>query len=91
MPNLIIAYDLYALGQNYPAVEKAVNSLGTACKLLNTTWYVKSGYSAEAAHKVVRGVMDANDKLVVVDANNLWASNMPEPCWTKTVCALWNT
>ena len=60
MANFVVAYDLMAPGQHYAKVEAAVKSLGTACKLLNTTWYLKTSSSLEQAHMAIRGVMDQN-------------------------------
>ncbi|WP_106486082.1 hypothetical protein, partial [Escherichia coli] len=35
-----------------------------------SNWYVNCSYSAEDAAKIVRAVMDSDDKLIVVDATN---------------------
>lgn len=89
MANLFIAYDLYQPGQNYDAVEKAVKALGTACKLLNTTWHVKSSKSFKEARDAVAAVMDKNDKLLVIDANSAATSGTFPECW-QSVVANWN-
>lgn len=47
MLNVFVAYDLMHPGQNYGAVEAAVSGLGSAVKLLNTTWYVRTGLSLD--------------------------------------------
>lgn len=70
MNNLVISYDLYKAGQNYSAVERAINGLGGAVKVNLSVWYVSSPYSAiDAANSLIK-VMDVNDKLFVVDATH---------------------
>jgi hypothetical protein len=85
MSNMFVAYDLYKLGQNYSGVEQAVMNQGTACKLLNTTWYLKTNKTLEQVHNAIRQAMDANDKLLVIDANNCYGSNLPNPCWGQAL------
>jgi hypothetical protein len=89
MANYLVAYDLMAPGQRYPAVEKAIQAQGTACKLLNTTWYLKSGAALNAVRDAIWAVMDANDKLLVVQAENAAPANLPAACW-QTVQQQWN-
>ena len=72
--NLIITYDLIKK-KDYPAVHYAIKSLGAWAKVTESNWYVNSAYTAEQAVKVVRGAMDNDDKLMVVDATHNVA------CW----------
>ncbi|EOC5257983.1 hypothetical protein [Enterobacter cloacae] len=67
--NLIITYDLIKT-KDYPAVHNAIKSLGAWAKVTESNWYVNSAYTAEQAVKVVRGAMDNDDKLMVVDATH---------------------
>ena len=68
--NLHISYDLYQPGQNYEAVIEAIKQLGSWAKVHQSFWYVNSEYSASQAAEHVWSVMDANDKVYVVDATN---------------------
>lgn len=68
--NLHISYDLYAPGQNYEAVIKAIKDLGNWAKIHKSYWYVNSSHTAAQAVAIVWGVMDANDRLYIVDATN---------------------
>jgi len=70
MNNLIISYDLQQPGQNYPAVARAVKLLGDWAKLQQSVWYVTSSFDAFAARSILMKALDANDKLLVVDATN---------------------
>ena len=66
--NLFISYDLHNPGQNYAAVEEAIKRLGSWAKPNLSYWFVDSAYTPEKAAEIVWAVMDANDKLIVVDA-----------------------
>lgn len=68
--NLHISYDLYAPGQNYEKVISKIKSLGSWAKIHQSYWYVDSTYSAREAVNAVWSVMDANDKIYIVDAKN---------------------
>lgn len=67
--NLFITYDLIKT-KDYAAVHDAIKSLGNWAIPTESNWYVNCSYSAEDAAKIVRGVMDGDDKLIVVDATN---------------------
>jgi hypothetical protein len=68
--NLVVAYDLNSPGQNYEAVQAKIKSLGRWYKLQYSLFYLHSALDAQQVHDAVRGAMDANDKLTVVDAKN---------------------
>lgn len=83
--NLFVMYDLVSPGQSYDKVVAAIQSLGGARRVLESTWYVTSSYGAAPAADIVWGAMDGNDKLLVVDAqNNLFECRGEIP---KTVAA----
>lgn len=68
MSNLFIAYDLIAPGQSYDAVRDAIKSLGQTYQFQYSLFYVHTQHSAAAAFGLVHAVMDAGDKLAVIDA-----------------------
>lgn len=68
--NLFISYDLLSPGQNYAQVTDAIKGLGPWAKVLESVWYVNAAMTAETAAKLVFAHMDANDRLIVVDASN---------------------
>nr|WP_314433606.1 CRISPR-associated protein Cas2 [uncultured Brevundimonas sp.] len=68
--NLHISYDLYTPGQNYEKVIAKIKTLGSWAKIHKSFWYVDSKFTASEACAQVWAVMDANDKLYVVDATN---------------------
>lgn len=77
MHNLFIAYDLVSPGQNYEAVQNRIKQLGQWYKLQYSLYYVQSSLALEQANIFVRGVMDENDKLAVIEAYNAWVNQVP--------------
>ena len=75
MYNLFIAYDLVDPGQNYTAVIERIKTLGDHAHLQLSFFYVRSQYDMETAHAAVRAVMDPNDRLAVVLAQDAFISN----------------
>ena len=73
--NLFISYDLNSPGQDYSAIITEIKSLGSWTKVHKSFWYVNSNLSAEEAAKKIRGKMDSNDSLIVVNTstnNGYW-------------------
>lgn len=68
--NLLISYDLISPGQHYEAVVEKIKELGGWAKVEYSFWYVNSTYTAAQARDHIKTVLDANDKLFVVDASN---------------------
>ncbi|PAQ00656.1 hypothetical protein LRP31_01000 [Mesorhizobium mediterraneum] len=77
MHNLYLAYDLITPGQKYEAVQNRIKQLGRWYKHQYSLYYVQSSLTAEQAHNFVRGVMDTNDKLVVIEAKNACVNGVP--------------
>ena len=68
MANLFIAYDLMAPGQNYDAVRDAIQGHGLWHQFQFSLYYVNTQHGAAEAFALVNAVMDAGDKLAVIDA-----------------------
>lgn len=66
--NLFISYDLVQPGQKYEAVIAEIQKLGNWAKVHYSLWYVSSPHSASEAAERVWAVMDANDKLIVINS-----------------------
>lgn len=66
--NLFIAYDLMTPGQHYDAVRNAIKNLGEWHQFQLSLFYVHTQYSATEAYNRIFMVMDANDRLAVIDA-----------------------
>lgn len=70
MNNLFVSYDLHTPGQGYEAVIGEIKKHGSWAKIHYSLFYLKSNETAEQVAKAVRAKMDANDKLLVIDAKN---------------------
>lgn len=70
MANLFVAYDLDVPGQQYLKVEAAIAALGQAVKVQFSLFYVKTNLTPEVAEARIWASMDANDRLIVIDASN---------------------
>ena len=66
----MISYDLNSMGQDYPSVTKAIQSLGSWARVQKSVWYVESAFNAESAAHKIYASMDANDSLIVIDASS---------------------
>lgn len=89
MPNLFVSYDLINQ-KNYPAVEKAIKECGTAVRVLLSVWYIKSTYTHGAVRDHIKKVLDADDRLLVIDASNASWNNLL-PGSTDTVLKHWSS
>jgi len=73
--NLHISYDLRDPGQNYDKVIERIKQLGSWAKIHYSFWYVNSASTASQAVDFLTPVLDANDRVYVVDAvrrQNIW-------------------
>lgn len=77
--NLFIAYDLIAPGQQYDEVTECIMSLGAWHKFQQSLYYVHTSTNPKDAFDIISAVMDANDKLAVIDANSGVVSNWDKP------------
>lgn len=66
--NLFIAYDLMEPGQNYDAVQSAIKQLGKWHQFQYSLFYVHTEFDEHEAARRVLAVMDARDRLLVIDA-----------------------
>ena len=86
--NLFIAYDLMSPGQNYDAVRDAIRSLGQWHQFQFSLFYVSTDLSPGAAFAHVNAVMDANDRLAVINAEGGVVSTWDHPP-IDAVNAIW--
>ncbi len=64
----MISYDLKRPGQDYTTLIKEIKSLGSSwCHALQSTWLVDTLKSAEQVRAALKGHMDTNDLILVVD------------------------
>tara|TARA_R110000782_G_scaffold13730_22_gene40363 strand:+ start:5386 stop:5664 length:279 start_codon:yes stop_codon:yes gene_type:complete len=88
--NLFIAYDLMSPGQNYDAVRDAIKSLGQWHQFQFSLFYVHTDLTANQAFAQVGAVMDANDRLAVIDAQQGIVTDWDKPP-IANINAIWFT
>lgn len=88
--NLFISYDLVSPGQNYDNVINAIKALGAHCHIQLSMFYVHTELDPQSAHDAVRRVMDANDKLAVIDANSAVITKY-NPILINDINTIWYT
>ena len=86
--NLFIAYDLTPPGQNYEAVRDTIRSLGQWHQFQYSLFYVNTAYTPQQAYALVWNVMDARDKLAVIDAQSGVVSSDEKPL-IDAINAIW--
>lgn len=67
--NLFVSYDLRTPGQNYDDVIAEIKKHGSWAKVHYSLFYLSSTETAEQVAKAVWAKMDANDRLIVVNAS----------------------
>lgn len=68
--NLFVAYDLVGPGRDYEAMYDAIEALSEqAIRVLRSFWYVQTSQTAAAVRDALTAVLDADDRLFVVDAS----------------------
>lgn len=71
MANFFVSYDLIKPEKNYEALATAIrNSSGSWARVQYSLWYVKANMTAAQLAQRLWNSMDANDKLLVIDASN---------------------
>ena len=75
MPLFLISYDLRAPGRNYKVLYECMANF-RAQRLLESVWLAELKGPAEEIRNLVRGTVDANDSLVVIEitAHADWAT-----------------
>lgn len=61
---MMVTYDLRQLGQNYPALVKALESLG-GLRVQLSTWWVATPVNDVALRNYLLSFIDGNDSLIV--------------------------
>ena len=89
--NLFIAYDLIPPGQNYEVVRDKIRSLGQWHQFQYSLFYVSTDLSPQQAYAEVFAVMDARDRLAVINCDfalGAIVSNYDQPL-IEAINAIW--
>jgi hypothetical protein len=69
VPNLFVSYDLMDQ-KNYLKIEAGIKALGEATRVHYSLFYVKSKHSGKEAADLLAPAIDADDRLIVIEAAN---------------------
>lgn len=85
MNTLMVGYDLVKPGQTYTQLIDKLNSFPSHWHCLDSTWFVKANLTPVELHNQLRPLMDANDRLLVVNVTGDLAA------WSgfNTACSDW--
>ena len=67
MSNILIAYDLNKVGQNYTNLIEKIKTLGAWWHYLDSTWIVVTNQTAVQVRDALKPHIDSNDELLVLD------------------------
>jgi hypothetical protein len=78
MRSYLISYDLKQPVRDYPRISKAIMAYGYYCKVLESTWIIRTQQTAAQVRDNLQRHVDANDRIAVVGLTGEWASyNLP--------------
>lgn len=63
----MISYDLHSPTNNRKDVQDAIESLGTWCKYLTTTYLVNTNQSKNNVQDICTKHLDSNDKMIICE------------------------
>ncbi len=70
----LVSYDLGQPNRNYEALTKKIQSYGTRAKVLESLWLIKTTDTASAVMEHLKGAIDKDDKLVVIEIKRHWST-----------------
>ena len=73
MHKFLITYDLRAPGQDYETLWEALRRWG-AKRALESVWILKGNYTTVTIRDAIMQIIDKNDRLLVVQMDDNWAS-----------------
>lgn len=88
--NLFVAYDLINPGQNYEAVIAEIKKHGAWAKVEYSLFYLDPNETPVDVANAVRRVMDADDKLIVIEARDAAWNGLGEEV-SKFLKSRWNS
>ncbi len=70
----LVSYDLSQPNRNYEAITKQIMSYSTRAKVLESLWLIKTTDTASAVMEHLKGSIDKDDKLVVIEIKRHWST-----------------
>lgn len=81
MAKYVISYDLHAPTNNRTAVQDAIQSLGSWCKYVSTTYLVNSNHSLKEVQDICTKPLDDNDKMIIAEITSPICGFLTEKEW----------
>lgn len=81
MAKYVISYDLHAPTNNRTAVQDAIQSLGSWCKYVSTTYLVNSNRSLKDVQDICTKPLDGNDKMIIAEITGPICGFLMEKEW----------
>jgi len=76
----LIGYDLNKSGHDYDGLYKAIQSFGSWCHVLDSTWVVWAN-SAQEVQARIQPHIDSNDTFFIVRITTDYVGWLPENVW----------
>ncbi|MDX9998601.1 MAG: hypothetical protein WCY15_12870 [Phenylobacterium sp.] len=86
--NLFVAYDLMSPGQSYDTVRDAIQRLGPSWQFQFSLFYLHTQHTPAEVFRRVHAVMDANDRLAVIQCQGALVTNWDHPPLNE-INAIW--
>lgn len=75
--NYIVSYDLNGPVPTHAQMDAHIAKFAVEYgRILETVWYVRSGLSCEAVYNYMNSILSPNDRIIVVDAKDMWMRNL---------------
>lgn len=82
MSAILITYDLHRPHQNYTGLIEDIKNLGSWCHYLESTWIVITSLSPEQVTDKLKGSLDGNDAMLVLDiTGDAYSGWLTEKAW----------
>jgi hypothetical protein len=91
MSVMLVQYDLYAPGQDYTPLIKAIESY-THSKCLKSAYFIDTQQDSAAVRDKLMKLIDGNDMLYVMELKKHWAANRSSGStdWLKHPSRTWS-
>ncbi len=81
MAKYMISYDLHAPTNNRTKVQDAIESLGSWCKYVSTTYLVNTSLSILEVQDICTKPLDGNDKMLIAEVTGTLHGYLTDREW----------
>lgn len=77
MANYIVSYDLNGPIPTHRQMDDHIKLFAIQYgRILETVWYIQSNASLEDVFNYMNSILSLNDRIVVIEANDMWMRNL---------------